>query len=155
MGGHHATAGTPAFMAPELIAEGDVDARADVYSLGCVAYYLLTGQLVFEAETAMKMFLQHLQGVPVPPSQRTELPIPADLDALVLACLSKDRASRPANAEDVRFLLDTSRGANRWNNESARGWWQLHLPELAGPLATEEPVDIAAATPALAGFHAG
>jgi hypothetical protein len=54
----------------------------------------------------------------------------------------------------VRFLLDTSRGANRWNNESARGWWQLHLPELAGPLATEEPVEIAAATPALAGFHA-
>ena len=155
MGGHHNTAGTPAFMAPELIAEGDVDARADVYSLGCVAYYLLTGQLVFEAETAMKMFLQHLQGVPVPPSQRTELPIPADLDALVMACLSKDRSHRPANAEDVRFLLDTSRGANRWNNESARGWWQLHLPELAGPLATEEPVEIAAATPALAGFHAG
>jgi len=155
MNGHHATAGTPAFMAPELIAEGDVDARADVYSLGCVAYYLLTGQLVFEAETAMKMFLQHLQGVPVPPSQRTELPIPADLDALVMACLSKDRSHRPANAEDVRFLLDTSRGANRWNNESARGWWQLHLPELAGPLATEEPVEIAAATPALAGFHAG
>ena len=61
MGGHHATAGTPAFMAPELIAEGDVDARADVYSLGCVAYYLLTGQLVFEADTAMKMFVQHLQ----------------------------------------------------------------------------------------------
>jgi serine/threonine-protein kinase len=155
MGGPHATAGTPAFMAPELIAEGDVDARADVYSLGCVAYYLLTGQLVFEADTAMKMFLQHLQGVPVPPSQRTELPIPADLDALVMACLSKERSHRPANAEDVRFRLDTSRGANRWNNESARGWWQLHLPELAGPLATEEPVEIAAATPALAGFHAG
>jgi serine/threonine-protein kinase len=154
MGGHHATAGTPAFMAPELIAEGDVDARADVYSLGCVAYYLLTGQLVFEAETAMKMFLQHLQDVPVPPSQRTELPIPADLEALVMACLSKDRSDRPANAEDVRFLLETCRGANRWNNDSARGWWQLHLPELAGPLATEEPVEIAAATPALAGFHA-
>jgi serine/threonine-protein kinase len=155
MGGHHATAGTPAFMAPELIAEGEVDARADVYSLGCVAYYLLTGQLVFEADTAMKMFLQHLQGVPVPPSQRTELPIPADVDALVMACLAKDPSRRPRNAEEVSFLLDTSRGANRWSNESARGWWQLHLPELAGPLATEEPVEIAAATPALAGFHAG
>jgi len=155
MGGQHGTAGTPAFMAPELIAEGDVDARADVYSLGCVAYFLLTGELVYEADTAMKMFLQHLQAVPVPPSQRTELPIPADLDALVMACLSKEPSRRPRNAEEVTFLLDTSRGANRWSNESARNWWQLHLPELAGPLATEEPVEIAAATPALAGFHAG
>jgi serine/threonine-protein kinase len=155
IGGNRATAGTPAFMAPELIAEGDVDARADVYSLGCVAYYLLTGQLVFEADTAMKMFLQHLQNPPVPPSQRTELPIPADIDGIVMACLSKDPARRPRNAEEVLFLLDTARGANRWNNERARGWWQLHLPELAGPLATEEPVEIAAATPALAGFHAG
>ena len=154
MGGAHGTAGTPAFMAPELIAEGDVDARADVYSLGCVAYYLLTGELVFEADTAMKMFVQHLQNAPVPPSQRTELPIPADLDALVMACLAKERSHRPANAEDVRLLLDSTRGANRWTNQSARGWWQLHLPELAGPLATEEPVEIAAATPALAGFHA-
>jgi len=155
MGGAHGTAGTPAFMAPELIAEGDVDARADVYSLGCVAYYLLTGELVFEADTAMKMFVQHLQNAPVPPSQRTELPIPADLDALVMACLAKERSHRPANAEDVRLLLDSTRGANRWTNQSARGWWQLHLPELAGPLATEEPLEIAAATPALAGFHAG
>jgi serine/threonine-protein kinase len=154
MGGAHGTAGTPAFMAPELIADGEVDARADVYSLGCVAYYLLTGQFVFEAESAMKMFVQHLQAEPVPPSQRTELPIPADLDALVMACLAKDPARRPRNAEEVRFLLDTARGANRWNNESARGWWQRHLPELSGPLATEEPIDVAAATPALAGFHA-
>jgi hypothetical protein len=153
IGGRHATAGTPAFMAPELIAEGDVDARADVYSLGCVAYYLLTGQLVFEAESAMKMFLQHLQGVPVPPSQRTELPIPPDIDALVLACLSKDPSNRPRTAEDVLVLLDGTRRSRRWNNETARDWWQRHLPELAGPLATEEPVDVVAAMPALAGFH--
>jgi len=155
IGGQRATAGTPAFMAPELIAEGDVDARADVYSLGCVAYYLLTGQLVFEADTAMKMFLQHLQNTPVPPSQRTELPIPGDLDGIVMACLAKDPSRRPRNAEEVLLLLDTLRGADRWSNGSARGWWQLHLPELAGPLATEEPVEIAAETPALAGFHAG
>src|SRR4030095_12952617 len=128
-GGQRATAGTPAFMAPELIAEGDVDSRADVYSLGCVAYYLLTGQLVFEAETAMKMFLQHLQSAPVPPSQRTELPVPPDLDALVMACLSKERSHRPRTAEDVLLLLDGTRRTRRWNNESARDWWQHHLPE--------------------------
>jgi eukaryotic-like serine/threonine-protein kinase len=154
MGAGHATAGTPAFMAPELIAGGDVDARADVYSLGCVAYYLLTGQMVFEAETAMKMFVQHLQEIPVPPSQRTELPVPSDLDALVMACLSKDPFNRPRNAEEVSLLLDATRRPKRWNNDSARDWWQHHLPELTGPLATEEPLDIVAASPALAGFHA-
>jgi eukaryotic-like serine/threonine-protein kinase len=153
LGGGHATAGTPAFMAPELIAGGDVDARADVYSLGCVAYYLLTGQMVFEAETAMKMFVQHLQEIPVPPSQRTELPVPSELDALVMACLSKDPFNRPRTAEEVSLMLDTMRRPKRWNNESARHWWQHHLPELTGPLATEEPLDIVAASPALAGFH--
>ena len=152
MGVPHMTAGTPAFMAPELIVEGNVDARADVYSLGCVAYYLLTGQLVFEADAAMKMFLQHLQETPLPPSQRTELPVPSDVDALVLACLEKDPARRPQSAEAVLRLIDGIRVSGRWSNEQARVWWQRHLPELAGPLATEEPVDVAMATPALAGI---
>ncbi len=154
MGAQQMTAGTPAFMAPEQIAEGDVDARADVYSLGCVAYYLLTGQLVFEAETAMKMFLQHLQSTPLPPSQRTELPVPPEVDALVLACLDKDPARRPQDAEALLRLIDGTRAAGRWTNERARTWWQRHLPELAGPLSNEEPVDAAVAMPALAGFHA-
>jgi serine/threonine-protein kinase len=140
-------------MAPEQITEGDVDARADVYSLGCVAYYLLTGQLVFEADTAMKMFLQHLQEAPLPPSHRTELPVPPEVDALVMACLHKDPARRPQNAEELLRLIDGMRAAGRWNNERARVWWQRHLPELAGPLATEEPVEVAVAMPALAGFH--
>ena len=154
MGAAHMTAGTPAFMAPELIAEGEVDARADVYSLGCVAYFLLTGELVFDAETAMKMFLQHLQTAPLPPSQRTELPIPPEVDALVLACLQKDPARRPQSAEELLALIDSVRVSGRWNNDQARVWWQRHLPELAGPLATEEPVDVAVAMPALAGFLA-
>ena len=77
MTGAHTTTGTPAFMAPEVILEGAVDARADIYALGCVAYYLLTGELVFEADTPMKMFVQHLQTPPVPPSERSELPIPS------------------------------------------------------------------------------
>ena len=154
MGAAHMTAGTPAFMAPELIVEGDIDARTDVYSLGCVAYYLLTGQLVFEAETPMKMFLQHLQDTPLPPSQRTELPVPPEVDALVLACLQKDPADRPQSAEALLRLIESTRPAARWSNEQARVWWQRHLPELAGPLATEEPVEVALAMPALAGFQA-
>ena len=67
-----------------------MDTRADIYSTGCVAYWLLTGQLVFTAETPMKLLLAHAQTPPPPPSSRTETPIPVDLEALVLTCLAKD-----------------------------------------------------------------
>jgi serine/threonine-protein kinase len=131
----HKTTGTPAYMAPEIIlGEAEVDRRADVYALGCVAYYLLTGQLVFEAETPMKMLLQHVQAAPVPPSQRTELPIPRELDDLVLACLEKDPRSRPQNAEELFRLACACRSCNGWTDESAKRWWETHLPELTGPL---------------------
>src|SRR4029434_7279937 len=87
--------GTPAYMAPEMALGEDVDARADLYALGCVAYYLLTGEQVFTGDTVLKVITQHLQAVPVPPSERTELPIPAILEQLVLACLAKKREDRP------------------------------------------------------------
>ena len=140
MTGAHTTTGTPAFMAPEIILdEGDVDQRADVYALGCVAYYLLTGQLVFEADTPMKMFLQHVQAPPIPPSQRTELPIPREVDELVLACLEKDPAKRPQNAERAAADDATAAGRReRWDHDSARGWWQTHLPELTGALTVAD-----------------
>jgi serine/threonine-protein kinase len=141
MTGAHTTTGTPAFMAPEVILEGAVDARADIYALGCVAYFLLTGELVFEADTAMKMFLQHLQTVPVPPSQRTELPIGADLDALVLDCLAKDPADRPQTIDDLRARLDRLALRATWDNASARGWWERHLVDLTAPVASS-PVDL-------------
>ena len=130
------TTGTPAYMAPEIIlGEATVDRRADVYAIGCVAYYALTGQLVFEADTPMKMLLQHVQAEPIPPSQRTELPIPHELDELVLACLQKDPNKRPQNAE---VLLDMALGCktgNCWNQDLAKGWWSKHLPEFTTPLS--------------------
>jgi serine/threonine-protein kinase len=139
----HKTTGTPAYMAPEIIlGEAEVDRRADVYALGCVAYYLLTGQLVFEADTPMKMLLQHVQARPVPPSGRTELPIPPELDELVLACLEKDPRSRPQNAEELFRMACACRSCNGWSHEDARGWWEIHLPELTGPLTVgEAPAD--------------
>jgi serine/threonine-protein kinase len=126
----HTTSGTPAYMAPEaILGETEVDRRADVYALGCVAYYLLTGHLVFDADTPMRMFVQHLQATPVPPSQRTELPIPPDLDAFVMSCLEKDPDKRPQSAR-VLFEMACACGGAGWTNASAELWWRAHLPEL-------------------------
>jgi len=137
--GTHTTTGTPAFMAPEIILnDGEVDQRADVYAVGCVAYYLLTGQLVFEADTPMKMFLQHVQARPLPPSRRTELPIPAEVEALVLACLAKDPRDRPQDALELLHRLEAMHVANTWNHDTARAWWESHLLELTGPLTLSE-----------------
>jgi eukaryotic-like serine/threonine-protein kinase len=131
----HTTTGTPAFMAPEIIlGESEVDRRADVYSVGCVAYYLLTGQLVFDADTTMKMFLHHVQTPPIPPSQRTELPIPRELDELVLACLEKDPNRRPQDATQLFEMACGCRSGESWNTAKAKSWWETHLLELTGPL---------------------
>jgi eukaryotic-like serine/threonine-protein kinase len=132
---HGGTTGTPAYMAPEVIlGETDVDRRADVYALGCVAYYMLTGQLVFEADTPMKMLVQHVQSQPVPPSQRTELKIPRELDQLVLACLEKNPNNRPPDAEALFNLTCRCRSTDGWDAAQAREWWEQHLPEFTGAL---------------------
>jgi serine/threonine-protein kinase len=122
-------------MAPEVILDGAVDQRADVYAVGCVAYFLLTGQMVFEAQTPMKMFLQHLHATPVAPSTRTEMNIPRDLDELVLACLDKDPTRRPQNAEELLRRLQRCRTRAVWDEHTARTWWEKHLPDLTGPLS--------------------
>jgi serine/threonine-protein kinase len=141
-------------MAPEIIVnEGEVDQRADVYALGCVAYYLLTGQLVFEADSPMKMFLQHMQARPVPPSQRTELHIPREVDELVLACLEKDPAHRPQSAEQLLRMVRNCRSGETWDFETARGWWQTNLPELAGALSVAD-TPLVGGSRALAAAHA-
>jgi eukaryotic-like serine/threonine-protein kinase len=121
--------GTPAFIAPEQALGGtDVDARADIYSSGCVAYWLLTGQPVFTADTAMKTLLAHVQTLPDPPSSRIGTPIPPQLDALVLSCLAKDREYRPKSARDLLQQLDTIPLEQPWTEARARKWWNVHLP---------------------------
>jgi serine/threonine-protein kinase len=134
------TTGTPAYMAPEIIlGEADVDRRADVYALGCVAYFLLTGELVFDGDTPMKVMMQHVQARPVPPSQRTELRIPPELDELVLACLEKDPNRRPQHAEELLAMACGCNTCEGWTQKKARDWWETHLPEMTGPLTLESP----------------
>jgi serine/threonine-protein kinase len=123
--------GTPAFMAPEqALDRSNVDTRADVYSAGCVAYWLLTGKLVFTAETAMALLLHHAQTPPTPPSARTELPIPEALDQLVMSCLAKDPTERPQSARELSRRLAAVEGAGAWTEDRTRDWWTRHQPVL-------------------------
>ncbi len=133
------TPGTPAYMAPEVIlGDTEIDRRADVYSLGCVAYFLLTGELVFEADTSMKMLMQHVHAQPVPPSERTELPVPRELDDLILACLQKDPGRRPQDAGEVYQMACQVHLREEWSSDEAKRWWRAHLPQLSGPLTLKE-----------------
>jgi plasmid stabilization system protein ParE len=120
--------GTPAFIAPEQAMGTELDGRADIYATGCVAYWLLTGQFVFTAETPMGLLLQHAQALPTPPSSRTDLPIPAALDQLVLSCLAKDPAERPQSARELSRRLAQVEGAAAWTQDRARHWWATHQP---------------------------
>jgi serine/threonine-protein kinase len=121
------TPGTPAYLAPEVARNEKVDARVDLYALGCVAYFLLTGQLVFEATSGLQMILNHAQEAPVAPSRRSELPVPPALDELVMACLAKAPADRPQGALEIAHALDGI-AADPWDEELARRWWSVHQP---------------------------
>jgi Serine/threonine protein kinase len=119
--------GTPAFIAPESIAGiTSVGPPADVYALGCVAYWLVTGQYVFQAPNATMMLMQHLQATPVPPSHRAPKPIPQDFEQIILRCLSKDPVARPRDAAELLDLLKKCRSASVWSEDRAREWWNAH-----------------------------
>jgi serine/threonine-protein kinase len=127
--------GTPAFMAPEMaLGQTDIDGRADIYALGCVGYWLLTGQKVFDAQSALAVAVAHVQETPVPPSKRTELEISDALEQVILGCLEKDPSRRPQSAGELDAQLAGSLEGSTWTRERAREWWQLHLPDsqLAG-----------------------
>src|SRR5262249_8067857 len=111
--------GTPAFMAPETALGKTIDARADLYALGAVGYWLLTGHLVFEAETAYATVLDHIRKAPVAPSRRTELPIPASLERIIMMCLEKDPARRPASALELARMLRELKFDAQWHDARA------------------------------------
>jgi serine/threonine protein kinase len=121
--------GTPAFMAPEVVfGEQVLDGRADLYSLACTAYWALTGQMVFKANTPEQMLLHHAQTTPLPPSERSELPFPKGLDDVLLRCLEKDREKRPGSAIELDAELAQVR-CEPWTQSRARAWWDTHASE--------------------------
>jgi hypothetical protein len=136
----HVAGGTPAYMSPEqALGEGQVDARSDLYAVGCVAYWLLTGTTVFDGRSAMETIVMHVHSPPEPPSLRAAAPIPAALERIVLACLSKDPAGRPQTAEALAAWLDEIPLERPWTAERARGWWAANRAEAGGAQAASEP----------------
>lgn len=129
--------GTPAYMPPEVARGQQPDARSDLYSLGCVAYWLLTGRLVFEAKTPAAVVLAHVRDEPAPPSIRTTQAIPFALSQLVMECLEKDPVRRPRNAEELSARLEDLEGTvGSWSRSQARDWWRDQKatgPALASP----------------------
>jgi serine/threonine-protein kinase len=116
------TPGTPAYMAPEMASGVAVDRRADIYALGCVAYYLLTGRLVFEGN-ALQIISKHLGTAPVRPSERTGVGVPAALEQIVMDCLAKEPAARPQTVEDLAHRLAAVE-VEPWGEAEAKHWWQ-------------------------------
>lgn len=129
--------GTPACLAPEVAAGAPaIDHRVDLYGLGCVAYWLLSGQPVFDEPHSTAMIVAHLQKEPIPPSQRAGIAIPADLDGLVLRLLAKDPDARPASAAELSELLRQCRDLAPWTPGDAERWWHAHAP---APHAVSQP----------------
>jgi hypothetical protein len=121
--------GTPEYMAPEVaMGEEEIDGRVDVYALGCVLYWLVTGKPVFEASSPRRMLHLHITEPPPAPSTRTELDVPAEFDDVVLACLAKNPADRPASARELARRLAAIPFAELWTAERAQGWWETHVP---------------------------
>ncbi len=132
--------GTPGFMAPEQAIGGETDSRADLYSLGCVAWWLLTGTPLFEAETAIGVMLKHIQA-PVPPlRERTPFELSTGLESIILSCLEKTCDRRPQSARQLlEDLRELPKEADGWDAKVAERWWNAHIPS-APPLPAQVSV---------------
>ncbi len=123
--------GTPLYLAPEAIhSPAEIDARADIYALGAVLYYLLAGEHVFQGRTTVEICAHHLHSQPLPIAERCHAPLGQDLAALVMDCLAKDATARPQTAEQVLERLRACTDASTWSARDARVWWQAHGAEL-------------------------
>jgi len=120
-----AIAGTPLYIAPEaLTAPEKVDGRSDLYGLGAVGYFLLTGQTVFSGRSVVEIASHHLHTVPVPPSERLGSRVPPKLEAAILSCLAKHQEQRPRNARELLRQLGACEDAGLWREDEGRLWWE-------------------------------
>jgi len=132
--------GTPRYISPEAIRGAqNIDARSDLYCLGAVAYFMLTGRPPFDAVTSAELMIDHLKATPSPLSHVSELPIPAELEAIVLRCLEKDPEDRYQTAADLEAALLEVPLENPWTQAKANEWWDLHGLAVEVPAADELP----------------
>ncbi|HTV25863.1 MAG TPA: serine/threonine-protein kinase [Polyangiaceae bacterium] len=125
--GQNVVLGTPLYISPEALkGPAVIDRRSDIYSLGAVAYYMLTGQPVFSGSSTFEVCAHHLHSAPVAPSQRSGRAIPADLEAVVLRCLAKSPGDRYATAGELERALAACVTSDEWSAERARQWWKGH-----------------------------
>ena len=117
--------GSPLYMSPEQASGGIPDARSDIYALGAVAYYLLTGVAPFNHDNAIKVIAAHLNEEPVPPTEHNP-DIPTDLEQVILKAMAKDPADRYASAKEFRHALSRCDVAGRWSRDMASCWWEGH-----------------------------
>ena len=123
--GTTATLGTPLYMSPEAVRHPDrVDARSDLYSLGCVGYYLLTGETVFAGLTVGEVMMHQVSSPPEKPSIRLREPVSPDLEDLLMSCLAKKPEERPASADALETALAQCAAAARWSRAEADAWWR-------------------------------
>jgi hypothetical protein len=119
--------GTPAYLSPESALGQPVDRRTDIYSLGCVAYWMLTARYVFDGPGPLQIMARHIQTPPEPPSRYSLVQIPAALEEIVLDCLAKRPEDRPASARDLADRLARCELEQPWTREHARLWWETRL----------------------------
>jgi eukaryotic-like serine/threonine-protein kinase len=121
----NALMGTPLYLSPEAVNQPDaVDARADVYAVAAVGYFLLTATPVFTGATVMDICMKHAKTAPEPPSVRTGKPVSAGLEALLMRCLAKSPADRPANAAELLRELEACTITGHWSAMDAASWWE-------------------------------
>ena len=121
--------GTPTYVAPEMILDRDkVDGRTDIYMLGCVAYWMLTGHPPFEGRTNAQIMVEHVNELPKWPSDRADQEIPPELERIVMKCLEKEMSQRYLDTDELSAALEALERGLPWNQGQARDWWNRHLP---------------------------
>lgn len=134
-----AVKGTPLYMAPETITQSTpVDARTDLYSLGAVAYFLLTGAPIFDAKTVVEVCAHHVYTPAIAPSTRLGRPISPELERIVLDCLAKSPTDRPGSADELRGRLGRVTDCTEFSTQGAARWWTERAPHIRDILAAEE-----------------
>ncbi len=143
---NHTLTGTPSYMSPEAIAQPDtIDVRTDIYAVGAVGYFLLTGTPVFTGNGLVELCRKHVQEQPESPSQRLGKPVSAGFERVLLDCLAKKREDRPASAAVLLEALEKLEPDPPWRRADAQAWWSNSRSpsvEVSAPAVSESGLEI-------------